>query len=209
MEKGTHMSQEFTIDVWSDFVCPWCFLGATVLKQLEESHQVTVRWHAFELRPVGSPPIPDWYREKIKQMRPQFKAIAKTHYGIEIQQGPFGINSRPALIGMKYAESQSKGKDYHDRVFAAYFQDGADISDLNILRNIVTEIGMDTGEFEASLKEVEFDTRVSADVQTAAYYGITGVPAMLFVEKYLMSGAQPYEELVRIVEQIKKRDNIV
>jgi predicted DsbA family dithiol-disulfide isomerase len=202
------MSQEFTIDVWSDFVCPWCFLAATTLRQLEETHHVTVRWHSFELRPKGSPPIPDWYKEKIKQMRPQFKATIKANYDIDIQQGQFGINSRPALIGMKYAEHQGKGQVYHKHVFEAYFQDGLNIEDMNVLRNIVTEIGLDADEFEKALSNSELDAEVTADVQTAANYSITGVPATLFVDKYLLSGAQPYDELVRIIDQIKQRDNI-
>jgi len=169
---------------------------------------VTVRWHSFELRPEGSPPIPEWYMEKIKQMRPQFKAIAKSQYDIDIEQGPFGINSRPALIGMKYAEQNGKGEDYHTRVFEAYFQDALNIEDINVLRNIVTDLGLDADAFEASLTDTALDDAVSSDVQTAHEYGITGVPAMVFMDKYLLSGAQPYEELVRIVDQIKQRDNI-
>lgn len=202
------MSQEFTIDVWSDFVCPWCFLAATTLKQLEASHDVTIRWHSFELRPEGSPPIPDSYLEKIKQMRPQFDAIAKSQYNIKIQHGQFGINSRPALIGMKYAEQHDQGEAYHDRVFSAYFEHGLNIEDMAVLRDIATDIGLDADEFEASLDNAELESAVSSDVQTAHEYGITGVPAMLFVDKYLLSGAQPYEELVRIVDQIKERDHI-
>jgi len=202
------MSQEFTIDVWSDFVCPWCYLGATTLQQLEDSHNVTVRWHSFELRPEGSPPIPESYMEKIKQMRPQFKAIAKERYNIDIQQGQFGINSRPALIGMKYAEQQGKGEAYHIRVFEAYFKDALNIEDINVLRNIVTDIGLDADLFEEAFGDPQFDAEVSADVQTASDYGITGVPAMVLVNKYMLSGAQPYEELVRIVEQIKASDHI-
>jgi predicted DsbA family dithiol-disulfide isomerase len=49
------------------------------------------------------------------------EAIARQHYGIEMKQGPFGIDSRPALIGDKYAEAQGKGDAYHDAVFRAYW----------------------------------------------------------------------------------------
>jgi len=202
------MSQEFTIDVWSDFVCPWCFIGARTLQKLEDSHQVKVQWHSFELRPKGSPPVPDWYKEKIKQMRPQFTAIAKENYGVDIKQGVWGINSRPALIGMKYAEHQGKGDAYHKHVFDAYFQDSLNIEDIQVLRTIATDIGLDADEFEEALSDLDLDTEVTADVQAASDYGISGVPAMLFMGKYIISGAQPYDELVRIVEQIKQRDNI-
>ena len=138
--------------------------------------------------------------EKIKQMRPQFNEIAKSQYNIEIQHGQFGINSRPALIGMKYAEQQGKGEDYHQQVFDAYFLEALNIEDINVLRNIATNIGLDADLFEQALSDPELDALVTADVQTASDYGITGVPAMVLADKYMLSGAQPYEELVRIIE---------
>jgi len=79
---------------------------------------------------------------------------------------------------------------------------------ITVLRNIVSEIGLDADLFEEALSNPELDAEVSTDVQTASEYGITGVPAMLFMGKYILSGAQPYDELVKIVEQIKERDNI-
>lgn len=202
------MNSGITVDVWSDFVCPWCFLASTSLKKLEESHGVTIQWRSFELRPEGSPPMPDWYKQRIINSRPQFEAMAKTHYGIEINAGPFGINSRASLIGMKYAEQHGKGAEYHDRVFRAYWEKAQNIADIEVLRAIVGDLGMDADEFEQALSDVKLEADVVSDIQTANYFNITGVPAMLFMNKYLINGAQPYDELVRVVDQITDREQL-
>src|SRR5689334_25418767 len=105
------------VDVWSDFVCPWCFLASTSLAKLKDSHDVEVVWHSYELRPQGSPPMPEAYRARIEAAQPQLVAMARQNYGVEIRSGQFGVDSRAALIGDKYAEVQGKGDAYHAATF--------------------------------------------------------------------------------------------
>lgn len=193
------------VDVWSDFVCPWCYLVSTSLETLKESHGVTVAWKSYELRPQGSPPPPTAYIERIKASQPQLHAIARDYYGIEINQGKWGINSRPAHIGMKYAEKQDKGDGYHKAVFAAYFTEAQNIGELGILGDIAESIGLDRVDFLASLNDRNLDNDVTQDVMTAYQYQISGVPALIFENKFYIPGAQPYPELVRYVEQIERR----
>jgi predicted DsbA family dithiol-disulfide isomerase len=193
------------VDVWSDFVCPWCYLVATSLEKLKESHDVTVTWKAYELRPKDAPPPPADYVERIKASRPQLHAIAKTHYGIEMNQGKWGIDSRPSLIGMKFAEKYGKGDDYHKAVFEAYFTEAKNIEDQNVLADIAAFVGIKREAFLASLNDAELDSAVIQDVMTAYQYQIRGVPALIFENKFYIPGAQPYEELVRFVEQMERR----
>lgn len=100
------------------------------------THPVDVVWRAFELRPKGSPPMPAEYRAKIEAGRPRLHAITREHYGVEMHQGPFGIDSRPALIGAKFAEAQGRGPAYHRGVMQAYWVLGRDISDIGVLAEI-------------------------------------------------------------------------
>lgn len=193
------------LDVWSDFVCPWCYLVSTSIEKLAASHQVAVRWRAYELRPKGSPPMPAEYRARIESMRPRLVAIAKEHYGIDIQQGLLGIDSRPALIGMKYAESVNKGAAYHWAVFHAYWQEAANIADLTLLASLAESVGLEREAFLSALKSPTFEAEVDADIQLARTYQMQGVPALLFEGKYYISGAQPYDELARIVEQLERK----
>lgn len=138
-------------------------------------------------------------------MRPQLIQIAHEQYGLEMQAGALGINSRPALIGAKFAEAQGQGKAYHDAVFRAYWQQGQRIDDLEVLTRIAEEIGLDVLSFREALNNPDYDAQVSEDVMEAVSTGIQGVPAMVFGSKFLVSGAQPYDALVNITDQVNAR----
>jgi predicted DsbA family dithiol-disulfide isomerase len=172
------------------------------LEKLEESRGVEIHWRSFELRPAGSVLPPD-YRERILAARPRLVQMAREYYGLDIDSGPFGINSRPALIGAKYAESRGVGDAYHKAVFDAYWQQAKSIEDPAVLRDIAAKVGLDPGEFEAALANPVYDAEVSADIEQAYAYGLNGVPALVFENKYLVPGAQPYDRLAQIVDQIE------
>lgn len=193
------------VDVWSDFVCPWCYLVSTSLEKLHESHGVTITWKAYELRPAGSPPISAEYLAHIEANTPRLELMAKTQYGLELNRGEFGIDSRPAHVGMKFAESQGKGHDYHKRVFEAYWLEAQNIGNLETLANLAAEVGLERQAFLASLNNADFDAEVSTDQMTAYQYQLRGVPALIFENKYYIPGAQPYDELVRFVEQLEQK----
>jgi predicted DsbA family dithiol-disulfide isomerase len=84
----------------------------------------------------------------------------------------------------------------------AYWQDGQDIGDVAVLQAIAVEVGLDGGDFMPALSNPTHEQAVLQDVQQAHQYGLNGVPALIFANKYLVSGAQPYETLVQVVEQV-------
>jgi predicted DsbA family dithiol-disulfide isomerase len=200
---------ELVVDVWSDFVCPWCYLASTSLERLAQEQGMSVIWHSYELRPKGAPPTPEWYVKKIEnELRPQMENMAKQHYGLTINSGKFGIDSRPALIGAKFAEEHHKGHDYHKATFEAYWLHAKDISDLNILADIAVSVGLDREAFLVALNNKDYEVLVDTDILQAQQLNLSGVPAMIFQRKYLIPGAQPYEELVRSLAQIKQREGM-
>ncbi len=128
---------------------------------------------------------------------------AREQYGLEINSGPFGIDSRPALVAEKFAEAQGKGKAFHDAVMHAYWQDAREINDENVLKEIAAQVGLNTDDFGSQLKNSDLDAQVSADIEQAHEYGLDGVPALIFADKYLVMGAQPYDVLKQVVEKIQ------
>lgn len=147
--------------------------------------------------------MPAEYRARIEAATPQLYATARSQYGLELNRGPFGIDSRPALIGAKYAEGQGQGEAYHRAVFAAYWQQAADIGDLELLERLAVECGLDGAAFRAALTDPALEAQVDADIAQAQAYGLSGVPALVFADKYLVVGAQPYATLKQAAAQVR------
>jgi predicted DsbA family dithiol-disulfide isomerase len=147
--------------------------------------------------------MPPEYLARIKAGRPRLYQIAREHYGLELNPGPHGISSRDALIGAKYAEAYGKGAEYHRVTLRAYWQRANDIGDRVVLAMIAQSVGLDDAAFLAALSDPHYDRQVEADVEQAYQYGLNGVPALIFNHKYLVSGAQPYDVLTRVVEKIQ------
>ncbi len=173
------------------------------MEKLKQSHDVDVIWHSYELRPIGSPPIPPEYLARIKATEPRLIKMAREQYGIELNRGPLGIHSRMALIGAKYAEEMGRGPQYHGTLLRAYWQRANNIEDVDVLAEIAQAIGLERTAFLAAVQDERYNAQVDADIDEAYSYGLTGVPALIFGRRYLVSGAQPYEVLRQVVEKVE------
>ena len=179
------------------------------MAELKETHDVSINWRSFELRPGDGPPLPESYRQAILQKRPAMQQMAREHFGVEINEGPFGINSRPALVGAKYAEAMGHGPVYHEAMLRAYWQEAKDISDPTVLRQVAESVGLDGDAFMAALDDLEYQMAVDYDIDYAHRLRISGVPALLFENKYLVGGAQTYDSLIDILQQIEAAESAV
>lgn len=150
--------------------------------------------------------MPAEYREYIdREARPRFEMMAKEQYNIAINSGPFGIESRLSLIGAQIAAEQGKENAYHDGVFRAYWQQAQSIDDRAVLIAVAEKAGMDPAAFAAALDDPRYEEQVEGDIAQAQALGLNGVPALIFERRYLVSGAQPYEVLCRVVEDVQSR----
>lgn len=156
------------------------------------------------MRPAGAPPISEAYKQKILAARPQFSAMMRENFGVEINYGKWGINSRPSLVGHKFALEQNKGDDYHEAMLETYWLEGLSIEDPQVLADVAGKVGLDVSSFIEALENPVFEQQVTADVTQAQMSGIQAVPALVFNEKYLLSGAHPYESLVQMLERIQE-----
>jgi predicted DsbA family dithiol-disulfide isomerase len=171
------------------------------LKRLQESYPIALHWRSYELRPAGSPPIPPEYKARIDAARPVFAKTMLDEFGVAINAGPFGINSRPSLIVDKFAEAHGQGEAYHMATLEAYWQHGRDISDMAVLRDIAQNTGLDPAALDAAVDHPDYVAQVDADIALARDYGLTGVPAVVLNSRYLVMGAQPYETFESAVKR--------
>ena len=181
------------VDVWSDFVCPYCLIGSLRLGQLAEAQPIETVWHAFMLRPPGSPGMTAEKRAMIEAHTPKISAQIREEFGLDIRRGPLGAQTFAAHHAMKHAERSGHGAVFHDAVLRAYWLDGADISDHDVLRKIGGKLDLVFDDDLLAGRETAIAEAVQTDIAQAAAYSVHGVPAFIFGNHYFVSGAQPLD----------------
>lgn len=197
------------VDVWSDVVCPFCYMGDTLLNQALEQFPhasgVEVRYHSFLLMPdvaEGAEPVnPSDYlaakhgipREQAVAMNDQVTERA-SRLGLEYHlDRAQTVSTRTPHQLSHFAAAHGKQREMIQRLFQAYFTEGLVLSDHEVLADLAAEVGLDREAALAALASGEFADAVEADLDQARQYGINGVPFFVFGGRYAVSGAQPLE----------------
>ncbi len=196
------------IDVWSDYVCPFCYLEMPGLAQLAGRFggKVAITWRAFELRPDPVPTLdPDGeYLHRIWNQSVYPMAEAR---GMTLRLPPVQPRSRKAFEAVAFARDRGRFTAMHDGLFRAFFQDGRDLADVAVLKDVAARAGLDADALGVALDEGRHLDQVLADERLAQDLGITGVPAMVIGradagERVLVSGAQPFTVLEAAVRKV-------
>src|SRR5262249_15612668 len=127
----------------------------------------------------------------------------RERFGLDMQRND-EAPSRPtrlAHVGAKYAIGQGQGDGYHHAVFRAHWQELRDISSADTLVEIARAVGLNEAEFREALTSPDYIAEVEADEYWAYQQDLRGVPAFIFAERYLVSGAQPPEVLQQVVDR--------
>jgi predicted DsbA family dithiol-disulfide isomerase len=208
------MREPITVDVISDVVCPWCFLGKRRLEQAIALSKLplTIRWRPFQLDPT----IPPEGKDRRAYMEAKFGSMEKIgaiHEHITKLGAELGItfafdrikvspNTLDAHRLIRWAGEAGKQEDVVEALFRAYFIDGRDIGDKSALSDIAEATGMDRAEITQRLATDDDKAEVRADIVGSQRIGVTGVPTYILANRYGLVGAQPAEELARAFEQV-------
>jgi predicted DsbA family dithiol-disulfide isomerase len=209
------MRENTRIDIYSDTVCPWCYLGKRRFElALAERPQFEPRvtWRPFELNPELPPDGVD--RASYLATRAGDSAkFAEAQAALSAQGEAVGIrfrfdlmeripNSRRSHLLIAHAARFGRQSIVKDRVMRAYFEEGIDIGDLDELVRLGVQAGLSEGEARCALVLREGQDGVVAAERHAAALGISGVPTLIFDGQYTISGAQPADTLVNVFDQV-------
>ena len=202
------------IDFIADVICPWCFIGKRRLTRamaMRPNILFDVKHRPYRLDPAV--PREGLPRKAYLATRfPDDKGLEDAHRLISAEGAKEGIvfdwnaiertpNTIDAHRLIRWAETQGVQDDVVEKLFAAYFENGEDISDLRVLADIADICGMDGAQI-ADLLESETDVaNVERDDRLAHEMGVTGVPAMIFGGKIAVSGAREPEILVTAIDK--------
>lgn len=199
------------IDVWSDYVCPFCYLAEPALAQLTAGGdgEVNVVWRAFELRPDPVPTL-DPKGEYLRKAWAQSVYPMAAQRGMTLKLPPVQPRSRLAHEATLFAASRHKQREMTHAIFRAFFEKGIDIGREEELVRLASELGLDPAEVTEALQSGRHRAQVLEDEALAESFGLSGVPAMVirvtgapWNQAVLVSGAQPVEILSGAVAQVR------
>lgn len=210
------MAKEITVDIVSDTVCPWCYVGKRrfeeALAKRPEGLDVYVGWRPFQL----NPDIPAEGKDRREHLAAKFggdgkakqiyQAIKDAGDSVDLDfnfeaatRQPNTVNSHRLIDRAAQAGMQD---DVVERLFQAYFMDGKDIGDIRTLVEIAVSAGMDEDDTLQYLEGDDDIDRIQKEDQMARQMGIQGVPCFIINRKYAISGAQDPEVFLKAFEQV-------
>lgn len=202
-------NDQVRITVWSDYVCPFCYLEEPVLDRIREEYgnQVEVEWKAFELR-LDPVPTLDPAGEYLRTTWDRAVYPMARQRGMTLRLPPVQPRSRKALEAAEFARDQGGFEAMHTALFRAFFEDGRDLNDPDVLLDLGASVGLDREQLRTALEEGRYTDRVLADERLAFELGVRAVPTMLvgragesLEAAEVVSGAQPYEYVRAAVER--------
>jgi predicted DsbA family dithiol-disulfide isomerase len=214
---ATHpVEPDMKVEIWSDVVCPWCYVGKRrfeqALARFAHADEVEVVYRAFELDP-SAPRERTGDRdehlarkygltiERARQMNAQMTETAAAE-GLDFRFDLMrGGNTFDAHRLLHLARDRGKQPELKERLLIATFTEGEPIGDPTALVRLAVDVGLDKAEVTDVLDSDRYADDVRADEQQAAAYGISGVPFFVIDGRYGVSGAQPADVLVQVLEQ--------
>lgn len=208
--------EKMKIEIWSDVMCPFCYIGKRhfekALENFPGKENVEVTWKSFQLSPdaerTPGKDIHDYLAERKGQSRAWAKEMNDNVTAMAARAGlkydfdrAIVANSFDAHRFSHLAKKYGKQNEAEEKLFAAYFTEGKDMSDAETLIEMGKSIGLDENEIRDMLNSEQYAADVEHDIEEAEQFGIRGVPFFVIDRKYAVSGAQPVEVFLQALEK--------
>jgi predicted DsbA family dithiol-disulfide isomerase len=216
------------IEIYSDVICPWCYIGTRRLAEALRSYdgEVTLRWRAYQLDPSapseGKPLLP-WLGARYggeAQARQMFSTAADAgatagitmNFETALVANTFDAHRLIWFAGSPQAVPFGADADTQQHVVealhAAHFTDGRDIADLDTLVATAASVGLDAARIERLLRSDEGVAEVRDELAEAREIGITSVPTFIFAGKYAVTGAQDPATMASVLDEVARREGL-
>jgi predicted DsbA family dithiol-disulfide isomerase len=204
------------IDIYSDVVCPWCYIGKRRLETALERYDgdVTLHYRPFQLDPStprDGRPLLDWLGPKfggvarVQQMTDHTTSVAAAD-GIEMHFDRAIIANTFDAHRLIWFAGDERGPVLAEALHRAHFTDGLDIGSAEVLAAVAVETGLNEAAVRAFLASDEGTAEVQAEIDAARQLGISSVPTFVFAGKYAVSGAQEPDLLLQTIQEVARRE---
>lgn len=211
------MENKLKVQIWSDIMCPFCYIGKRrieeALQNFEHKEAVEIEWKSFQLDAnfIASPEdnmvehLAEKYRKDndwAQNMLDNMTQNAKTA-GLDFHfEKAVLANSLNAHRLLHLAKKHNLANDLEELLFKAYLTDGKNVNDLNTLKALGLEIGLNAEAIDEVLNSNTYANEVRQDIKEAQSIGVQGVPFFVFDTKYAISGAQPAAAFLQALEKV-------
>ncbi|HLU23742.1 MAG TPA: DsbA family oxidoreductase [Bacillaceae bacterium] len=210
------------ITIWSDFVCPFCFIGEShlhdALKKFEHADKVEIEYKSFLLMPDAeyvpgndyAQTFADMKGIPLSQARSMLQQVEQmaNNSGVAINYNKAKLSSTyDAHRVFQYAKEQGKGNEFFHRFYVAHFTEGEVLSDVETIVRLAEEVGLDGTEVRSIVENKSNTEKITQEISEARTVGVQGVPFFVFDNKYAISGAQPVEAFNQVLDQVWENEH--
>jgi len=193
------------VEIWSDVMCPFCYIGKrkfeAALNAFENKENIEIVWKSFQLNAdLKTDPSKNTIQHlaeskgwTMEYTRNTIKYVTDMAAGVGLKYDfdrAVVANSFDAHRFIQYAKTKGKGDAAEEALFEAYFTQGKNTADHEVLAELGKKVGLNAEEVKAMLATRDFSTEVSRDIAESQQVGVNGVPFFVFDRKYAISGAQ-------------------
>lgn len=203
---------ETTLAVYSDYVCPFCYLGKAAMEAYIEStaNPPGVEWRPFDLRGFKRAPdgsidhdVDDGKDEDyFAQVRENVERLAETYdveMTLDFTRDVDSWNAQQVALHVRETHGEETFEAFHEAVFAALWQDGRDIGDPSVLADVAVDVGIEADEVREAVEDEDVEARLKDRFAEARKEGIRSIPTFVYGE-HAASGAIPPAQFERLIE---------
>jgi predicted DsbA family dithiol-disulfide isomerase len=201
---------ELKITMFSDFVCPFCYIGFEVMRKLKPEFNIELEWRGYQIHPEWPPEgIPVTKVRSASDMDARqaiwqrITAMASAE-GLEIKAPSVFTSSRAALAACEFAREKGDAEELEARIYRAYFIEGANIGDDSLIARLAGQAGFDEQEVADAMHSPRYEMRLKNNALAAHQRGVSGVPTF-FIGEYPLVGAQSSDVMRQILQRASER----
>jgi predicted DsbA family dithiol-disulfide isomerase len=209
------------VEIWSDVVCPWCYIGKRrfeeALARYPGRDDVRVVYRAFQLDPTAPPGVATPVREVYDRKFGPDRAVqlidrvttTAAEVGLDFHlERAQRANTLLAheLLALAAARGGAVQEATKERLLRAYFTEGRNVGDPDVLAELAAEVGLDHDEVLAALADGTWGDEVASEIEQAQELGISAVPTYVFDGRWSVPGAQDPDTFVRVLERVAEME---
>lgn len=190
--------------IFSDYAWPFCYIGKGIVDELKKEFEIEDEWIPYELHPevpIEGGKVSDLFPGmSVENMFNNLSNMGKK-FDITFSGTDLISNTHSALLATEYAKEKGKFHEFHDKLFFVYFNEGKNIGNVELLKSIAENIGLNKEEMIKRIKDGTYENNLAKAKNLALQYEVNSTPTFIINDKYAIVGAQSLESFKKVLSK--------